>query len=271
MGDLATGAGTVTPAGATVEEVAAPEVNPVCGNSQCETGEVCGADDAACCIADCPNRYIECPTDEGNTQPCSARGACDYSTGVCTCMLGHTGDDCAQCASGYLYSKSGTDILCQTSSIQSQAVAPPPVVNATAPSCVGVCQLSGGAIALIAFLALIAFISVVILLKIALAPDEDEQMVFKGAKTGGIPMQSAAQYNASEPVGATAVPVPVNTGFVGVSPAGDASQSFRAQKQGRRGLTPGGSFAASMHGRSSRAPALAPVAAAAPLPVTSTV
>lgn len=269
MGDLATGAGTVVPAGATVEDVAAPEVTPVCGNNVCETGEVCGADDAACCIADCPNRYIECPTDEGNNQACSARGECDYTTGVCTCMLGHTGDECATCASGYLYSKTGTEILCQTAVILSQAEAPPPVVNQTAPPCIGVCQLSGGAIALIAFLALIAFISVVILLKIALAPDEDEQAVFKNAKAGGIPIQSAAEYNANASQTA-AVSVPVGGGFVGVQPqTQDASQSFRAQKAGRSGLTPGGSFAASMHARSSRAPALAPVPAAAP--VTGTV
>ena len=34
-----------------------------CGNDVCEVGEVCqGDEDAAdCCIADCPNRLLECP------------------------------------------------------------------------------------------------------------------------------------------------------------------------------------------------------------------
>jgi len=251
MGSLSTAVTTPTVAGvSSLAPNGAPVVVPVCGNGQCEFGEVCGADDTDCCIADCPNRYIECPTLEGNTMPCSGRGECDASTGLCSCMLGHTGADCSQCQAGFLLTLTGTTVVCNNVAIPSQAPAPVEPETPVEPDCVGMCKLSGGAIALIAFLGMVAFVAVVILFKVIIGGDDEEQEAIK-AKTG-VPMQSAAQYTAGQYTPGQTVMVPAQPGFQAVAPSASASI-----KAGRSGLTTAGSFTASMHQRGG---GLAPIA-----------
>lgn len=78
---------------------------PVCGNNVCEVGEGCA--DEACasgCSIDCPFLVATCSFSPAsvNGSSCSAHGSCMFGTGVCLCNTGYAGDQCDQCAPGYL-------------------------------------------------------------------------------------------------------------------------------------------------------------------------
>lgn len=71
-----------------------------CGNGVCEYG-----DPDLPCPADCPHAKALCPVAYG--LPCSGRGSCDASTGVCVCNAGHVGSDCSGCAADFVMAVAG--------------------------------------------------------------------------------------------------------------------------------------------------------------------
>lgn len=78
----------------------------VCGNQQCEFGEVCL--DTSCstgCRVDCPFSHLSCPVGaagDGSSKECSGNGGiCHFSSGVCECFATFDGDSCSECASGF--------------------------------------------------------------------------------------------------------------------------------------------------------------------------
>ena len=81
---------------------------PVCGNGVCESGERPDAlNDVTGCPTDCPLSSLTCPTVDGIV--CNGVGVCvpsadDATVGVCSCnsAQGYGGDDCTECASGFV-------------------------------------------------------------------------------------------------------------------------------------------------------------------------
>ena len=55
------------------------------------------------CPGDCAFPLVACPAPAGG-DPCSDHGWCASAFGVCQCWFGYTGDDCSQCAEGYIRS-----------------------------------------------------------------------------------------------------------------------------------------------------------------------
>jgi len=87
-----------------VDSVSEVERAAICGNSICETGERCTAqNELTCCVADCPYPQFQCPEAEGQTSDCGGHGICDETAGVCECFSaqGYEGETCTQCAVGY--------------------------------------------------------------------------------------------------------------------------------------------------------------------------
>ena len=55
------------------------------------------------CPGDCAFPLVACPAPAGG-DPCSDHGWCASAFGACQCWFGYTGDDCSQCAEGYIRS-----------------------------------------------------------------------------------------------------------------------------------------------------------------------
>ena len=55
------------------------------------------------CPSDCAFPLVACPAPAGGV-PCSDHGWCASAFGACQCWFGYTGDDCSQCAEGYIRS-----------------------------------------------------------------------------------------------------------------------------------------------------------------------
>lgn len=53
------------------------------------------------CPGDCAFPLVACPAPAGGV-PCSNRGWCASAFGACQCWFGYAGDDCSQCAEGYI-------------------------------------------------------------------------------------------------------------------------------------------------------------------------
>ena len=53
------------------------------------------------CPGDCPFALVACPVPKGG-HPCSGHGLCLSAWGSCQCWIGYDGDDCSQCAEGYI-------------------------------------------------------------------------------------------------------------------------------------------------------------------------
>ncbi|CAL5224259.1 g6916 [Coccomyxa viridis] len=77
---------------------------PICGNQVCEPGErtIAGPNNLGC-PGDCAFPLVACPAPAGGV-PCSNRGWCASAFGACQCWFGYAGDDCSQCAEGYIRS-----------------------------------------------------------------------------------------------------------------------------------------------------------------------
>ena len=225
MGDLFSAASATSATGVTVADVQPPAVVPECNNQLCETGEVCGASDDSCCIADCPVRYIECPTTEGEPQPCSARGSCDYAAGTCTCMYGYTGEACDICADGFKMTD-GACVAYRFLDPNYQAPVTPPE-NVTTVRCYR-CLLSGGAWALVAFLIFCAVVAVIVLVKWMCTDFYPSAAASMDVKSQ-IPLQTPAQAMAAN-VGGVALP----QGAGLVPTMGVQTMSFGALKKANR-------------------------------------
>ncbi|KAK9917449.1 hypothetical protein WJX75_004476 [Coccomyxa subellipsoidea] len=77
----------------------------ICGNQVCEPGERAPVDaNNLGCPGDCPFALVACPAPRGSNNPCSGHGFCLSAWGSCQCWIGYNGDDCSQCAEGYIRS-----------------------------------------------------------------------------------------------------------------------------------------------------------------------
>ena len=62
------------------------------------------------CPGDCAFPLLACPAPAGG-DPCSDHGWCASAFGVCQCWFGYTGNDCSQCAEGYIRSDEEPTVL----------------------------------------------------------------------------------------------------------------------------------------------------------------
>lgn len=112
--------------GASFELTAAASVatSGSCGNGACEAGERCrSADDADCCVIDCPVIPLACPLGGAEPQtPCGGHGSCDHTTGACACFAGGDGAACDACAVGWSSSSSSGGGVC----MPDEPIWPPP-------------------------------------------------------------------------------------------------------------------------------------------------
>lgn len=88
----------------------------ICGNGFCEVGERPIEAEAWAesyqfalnlCPTDCPTELRACPAPVGSDVMCGGYGRCLQASGVCDCFIGYGGDDCGDCAPGYLRTPGG--------------------------------------------------------------------------------------------------------------------------------------------------------------------
>ncbi|KAL0020441.1 hypothetical protein WJX77_003488 [Trebouxia sp. C0004] len=81
----------------------------ICGNGICEVGERGIQSNGSqmhlqgSCPEDCPVQYSACPANDST--PCSGKGTCLSSQGVCNCFPGYEGPACESCTSGWIPSQ----------------------------------------------------------------------------------------------------------------------------------------------------------------------